>query len=200
MLNCLYCNRDISYKAREAKYCNKKCKEDYRTAKKQEETEKLIKEKNCVQCGAFFLPRQNHPRYKFCSDVCKNKFHNVKAKIEGRDKLWKKLSKDRVRELQRKYYHDLSTGRKLQMFESKAKRRAMQYKSSYCFNPELSSFVFQELHRLRKLRNETTSIEWHVDHIVPIQGINVCGLHVWNNFNLIPKIENLRKGNKVCHL
>lgn len=61
---------------------------------------------------------------------------------------------------------------------------------------ELTEFAYKEAHHLRKLRNATTGIEWHVDHIIPLKGKHVCGLHVWNNFAVIPKVENLRKGNK----
>lgn len=42
-----------------------------------------------------------------------------------------------------------------------------------------------------------TGIEHHVDHVVPLQGLQVCGLHVPNNLRAIPWLENQRKFNKL---
>jgi hypothetical protein len=44
---------------------------------------------------------------------------------------------------------------------------------------------------------EVTGYQHHVDHIIPLRGENVCGLHVENNLRAIPHYLNTRKGNKL---
>ena len=79
---------------------------------------------------------------------------------------------------------------------NKSLKRASRAKQArVIWDKDFTDFVFMEAQNLRKMRNICTKFEWHVDHIIPLKGNNVCGLHVWNNFAVIPKVDNLRKGN-----
>lgn len=57
-------------------------------------------------------------------------------------------------------------------------------------------FIIEEAYHLAKLRTQLLGISHHVDHILPLQGKKVSGLHVPNNLQVIPAKLNLQKSNK----
>lgn len=76
---------------------------------------------------------------------------------------------------------------------AQSKRRAAQLKRTPSWaNEESIAAYYKEAKRLQEL----TGIEFHVDHIVPLQGELVSGLHVENNLQLLMAHENLGKSNK----
>lgn len=56
----------------------------------------------------------------------------------------------------------------------------------------------QVFYESAKRVSECLSAEFHVDHIVPMNGKTVSGLHVPGNLQVISKYNNLSKGNRMA--
>jgi len=78
---------------------------------------------------------------------------------------------------------------------SAARRRAAKLQAAPKWSEEETNRVWTMLREAGDRLYKETGVKYHVDHIVPLQGKNVCGLHVYNNLQLIPETENLQKGN-----
>ena len=75
----------------------------------------------------------------------------------------------------------------------KAQRRAAQ---KLAVAPWGNPAAIKAVYTLAVRLSQTTGIEHHVDHIIPLQHPLVCGLHVEHNLRAIPRSENQRKHNK----
>lgn len=65
---------------------------------------------------------------------------------------------------------------------------------AWCGKPELK--VIRAMHKEAKRLEVLTGIVFHVDHIIPIAGRLVSGLHVPGNMQIITKHQNLAKLNQ----
>jgi 5-methylcytosine-specific restriction endonuclease McrA len=56
-------------------------------------------------------------------------------------------------------------------------------------------WIIQEAYELAETRTKLFGFAWHVDHVIPLRGKRVSGLHVPLNLQVIPAAENQRKSN-----
>ena len=113
-------------------------------------------------------------RYQYYSDAEKqrertrNKYAINPEKVNATNDNWRQRNKGRVKS----YW---------------AKRRAVKLERTPAWADTKAISAFYE----------KCPKGYHVDHIIPLQGTTVCGLHVLENLQYLPARENQRKFNKL---
>lgn len=74
--------------------------------------------------------------------------------------------------------------------------RATKLKAMPVWERELTLLVLTEAHILARQRTSLFGFPWEVDHAIPLRAKKVCGLHVWNNIQVISRSANRKKLNK----
>lgn len=75
-----------------------------------------------------------------------------------------------------------------------AKRRATKIQATPYWS-ELNEI--KVLYKKVKWLESLTGLKYHVDHVIPLKGENVCGLHVWANLQILEEKLNISKGNRL---
>lgn len=79
----------------------------------------------------------------------------------------------------------------------KSIRYAREVERTVCWNADFDDFVWGELELLRKDRERATGIRWSIDHMYPLKGELVSGLHTATNWQLIPSWMNNQKSRRA---
>lgn len=124
---------------------------------------------------------------------CQNKIYESKKAIAREQRKKRYLeNKEREKQKMRSYYNS----NKSEYYARNAMRRSIKISASPSWLTQEDKEAITLLYTHSQYLTETTDQTWHVDHVVPLQGKNVCGLHVPWNLQVIPAIENLSKSNQ----
>lgn len=146
-------------------------------------------EKLCSQCG-LNLPVSSFHKNSSSKDGLRS---NCKSCKNTKDKSYRENNAERVRSSQSLYYNN---NREL-FFYHNAKRRARSREATPSWLSCEQKAQMQRTYKLSALMKEITGLDYHVDHIIPLKGKDVCGLNVPWNLRVIQAKDNLSKSNKL---
>lgn len=150
---------------------------------------------NCLAQNPQLL--ENFNKNKFNKDGLQHRCRNCQKTINS---LYRQNNEDKVREYRKDRYcinknKEAEYKRKYRLEKSfkhaghEAKRRASKLKRT----PKW--LTSEQLKRIEQFYKEAQETNQSVDHIVPLQGNIVSGLHVPWNLQILPLSENARKRN-----
>jgi hypothetical protein len=173
---------------------------------------KVLSQKNCVDCAAditFVYNPKHGPHCKLCVSAYNKAYREANAeKIASQKAEWKLKNKEHVA-AKDKAYADAHPAQRYKAREkwalanpgkntaSKALNAQKRKKRIPTWLSEDDKWVIEQAYELAALRSKMFKFKWHVDHIIPLNGKLVSGLHVPTNLQVIPGIDNFRKSNKM---
>lgn len=152
---------------------------------------KLYREKNKDKLRAYTQAwRKVNPEKRLEESRRYRKKHPdvLRAKTER----WRKANPEQVAALSRKTRLKC----KARVLANKAKYRASKRNKTPIWVDKKHLWLIKQAYELAILRTKQFGFLWHVDHIIPLNGKIVSGLHVIENIQVIPAAENLLKNNK----
>ena len=160
--------------------------------------------KTCNQIKALELfPKQHTVKSGYASN-CKEcasernrrRYEQKKEQILNRHRKWREENKEAFAIMNREYAKKAYRKNKALRNHITRKYQASKAKRVPKWLTPIDLWIIKEIYHLAEIRTKATGFEWQVDHIIPLQGQYVSGLHVPNNLQVIPKTMNIRKSNK----
>lgn len=137
---------------------------------------------SCVSKAAKIWSKKN--RIKKCEQTRQYRYRNPE-KRRLQEKKWRKANPDKVKAMVKRYY-EKNYG-KIRAYFRKRYAQKLQ--------------AIPRWANLRRIESVYKAVSlkpgFVVDHIIPLQGKTVCGLHVENNLRIILKLENQQKHHKL---
>lgn len=164
----------------------------YKDAEKNRLYNKMYREKKKQEDPSYWARKGRESRYR-----------NI-DKARERERLYTEKHKERALKRSRKWYEDNPERHKEKrdkwrydnyalVLAADAKRRAQQLNATPCwFEEQQVSAVYNKCIEV----NNKWGTDLQVDHIIPLQGKNVCGLHCLANLQLLDSETNRRKNTK----
>ena len=173
----------------------------YRARIKQNKILFIADDRCCALCGVSISIKRKDA--KFCSRNHKRMAYDAKRDFASEYK--KNAKKLKARALAA-YYLDHEKNKERQRVYQKAnpikyaaaaaKHRAIKLQRTPAWLDEDASWIIDQAYELSALRTKLFGFSWHVDHVIPLQGKIVSGLHVPFNLQVIPGFNNISKNNK----
>ena len=143
-----------------------------------------------------------------CKNCVKEYKKTNKEILAQKRKIYVEENKEKISENRRLYYQlnkekELSNNKlysqsnRDRIYANMSKRRATKLNATPNWLSEKDLEEIRELYQICQMFKLYTGQDYHVDHIIPLQGKDVCGLHVPWNLQVILASENLRKSNKL---
>jgi len=162
-------------------------------------SERYVANYNCIACNEIHAKsfHENNPDKKelYMQRKMQDRSDHPEKRKAWRDTNTKsiRLSNKKFQESHPTYFTDYRKNNPDIISKHRLKRRTCKKQASPSwYEKEQISTLYQKRDELSKL----WGIQLHVDHIVPLQGKNVCGLHCLDNLQLIEAKLNQKKYNK----
>lgn len=180
-MRCVTCGRDFLVTLSQlatmngGTYCSQKCMYG---------RNKSRTERACVCCGKMFTSPPSQMHVMTCSIECGYKWFSGERRVNyiGATSRVTKEDGTVVTRQQRWYASKKNT-----------ERRLLQERAT---PPWVDLDLIREFYDLAARTEALTGERYHVDHIVPLNGKTVSGLHNQFNLQILPWRDNLSKGNR----
>jgi hypothetical protein len=138
---------------------------------------------------ARYRPKDDEDRRRHLTRYKSEWFNKNKERNLKRINEWREKNKEKVSEARKRYRERHPVEERLNVVKRRASKMSRTPKWA---DQDLIKFFYAT----RAYMSAETGSQWHVDHIVPLRGKTVSGLHNHFNLRVVPAESNMKKGNR----